>query len=115
MGYNQPKPLNGFKASMSDGAALDMPAAVGWMRERYRHLPLGYVGHSFRGQALGLLQNNTEVSRALLIAAQAGYWKLMTAPERERRYVMLNLAGRPITRLLGDPPANTALGVEQPK
>jgi len=115
MGYNQPKPLTGFKASMTDWAALDMTAAVGWMRERYRDLPLGYVGHSFGGQALGLLQNNTEVSRALLIAAQAGYWKLMTAPERYRVYVMLNLVGMPITWLLGYAPGKMGLGEDLPK
>jgi len=65
---------------MSDWAALDVTAAVAWMRERYKALPLNYVGHSFGGQALGLLPNNTEISRALFIAAQAGYWKLMAAP-----------------------------------
>ncbi len=42
------------------------------MRERYKAMPLAFVGHSFGGQALGLIPNNTEVSRALLIAAQAG-------------------------------------------
>ena len=115
MGYNQPKPLNGFKASMSDWAALDMTAAVGWMRERYRHLPLGYVGHSFGGQALGLLPNNTEVSRALLVAAQAGYWKLMTSPERYRVFVMLNFVGLPLTRLLGYAPGRMGLGEDLPK
>jgi len=31
---NKPKSLTGFKASMSDWAALDITAAVGWMRER---------------------------------------------------------------------------------
>ena len=66
VGYNQPKSLVGFKASMADWAALDVTAAVAWMRERYKKLPLTYVGHSFGGQALGLLANNTEVSRALL-------------------------------------------------
>ena len=50
---------------MSDWAALDVTAAVAWMRERYHNLPLSYVGHSFGGQALGLLPNNAEVSRAL--------------------------------------------------
>jgi pimeloyl-ACP methyl ester carboxylesterase len=94
-GYNQPKSLVGFKASMSDWAALDVTAAVAWMRERYKALPLNYVGHSFGGQALGLLPNNTEVSRALLIAAQAGYWKLMASPERYRVYAMLNFVGTP--------------------
>src|SRR5882762_4637184 len=115
VGYNQQKSLVGFKASMSDWAALDVAGAVAWMRERYRHLPLGYVGHSFGGQALGLLPNNSEVSRALLIAAQAGYWKLMTAPERYRVYVMLNLVGMPITRLLGYAPGKMGLGEDLPK
>ena len=109
-GYNQPKSLIGFKASMSDWAALDVTAAVAWMRERYRNLPLNYVGHSFGGQALGLLANNTEVSRALLIAAQAGYWKLMASPERYRVYVMLNFVGTPLTRLLGYAPGWSGLG-----
>src|SRR5713226_2608325 len=99
VGYNQPRSLVGFKATMSDWAALDVTAAVAWMRERYKTLPLNCVGHSFGGQALGLLPNNGEVSRALLIAAQAGYWKLMATPERYRVYAMLNFVGTPLTRL----------------
>src|SRR6266478_3754193 len=114
-GSRRPRSLAGFKAGMSDWAALDVTAAVNWMRERYRHLPLGYVGHSFGGQALGLLPNNAEVSRALLIAAQAGYWKLMTPPERYRVYVMLNFVGMPITRLLGYAPGQIGLGEDLPK
>jgi predicted alpha/beta hydrolase len=114
-GYNQPRSLVGFKASMSDWAALDVTSAVDWMRERYHQLPLGYVGHSFGGQALGLLANNTEVSRALLIASQAGYWKLMASPERYRVYAMLNFVGLPLTRLLGYMPGWTGLGEDLPK
>ena len=45
---------------MADWAAKDVTAAVIWMRERYHNLPLAYVGHSFGGQALGLLPNNAE-------------------------------------------------------
>jgi predicted alpha/beta hydrolase len=115
VGYNQPKSLVGFKASMSDWAALDVAAAVAWMRERYKNLPLNYVGHSFGGQALGLLPNNSEVSRALLIAAQAGYWKLMASPERYRVYAMLNFVGTPLTRLLGYAPGWSGLGEDLPK
>jgi predicted alpha/beta hydrolase len=114
-GYNQQKSLVGFKASMSDWAALDVTAAVAWMRERYKALPLNYVGHSFGGQALGLLANNTEVSRALFIAAQAGYWKLMAAPERYRVYAMLNFVGAPLTRLIGYTPGWSGLGLDLPK
>jgi predicted alpha/beta hydrolase len=115
IGYNQPRSLVGFKASMSDWAALDVAAAVAWMRERYKDLPLNYVGHSFGGQALGLLPNNSEVSRALLIAAQAGYWKLMASPERYRVYAMLNFVGIPLTRLLGYAPGWSGLGEDLPK
>jgi predicted alpha/beta hydrolase len=115
VGYNQVKSLVGFKASMSDWAALDTTAAVAWMRERYKNLPLTYVGHSFGGQALGLLANNTEVSRALLIAAQAGYWKLMASPERYRVYALLNFVGTPLTRLLGYTPRWGGLGEDLPK
>jgi predicted alpha/beta hydrolase len=115
VGYNQPRSLVGFKASMSDWAALDVTAAVGWMRERYRNLPLSYVGHSFGGQALGLVPNNTEVSRALLIAAQAGYWKLMASPERYRVYAMLKFVGTPLTRLLGYAPGWSGMGEDLPQ
>jgi len=74
-----------------------------------------YVGHSFGGQALGLLPNNGEISRALLIAAQAGYWKLMASPERYRVYLMLNYVGAPLTRLLGYAPGWSGLGEDLPK
>ncbi len=115
VGYNQLKSLVGFKATMSDWAALDAAAAVAWMRERYKALPLNYIGHSFGGQALGLLPNNTEVSRALFIAAQAGYWKLMASPERYRVYAMLNFVGLPLTRMLGYAPGWAGLGADLPK
>ena len=115
VGYNQPKSLVGFKASMSDWAALDVTAAVRWMRERYTTLPFAYVGHSFGGQALGLLANNTEVKRALLVAAQAAYWKLIVSPERYRIYAMLNFVGTPLTRLLGYMPGWAGFGQDLPK
>jgi len=114
-GYNQPKSLVGFKASMSDWAAQDVTSAVLWMRARYKALPFAYVGHSFGGQALGLLPNNAEISRALLIAAQAGYWKLMASPERFRVYAMLNFVGAPLTRALGYMPGWAGLGEDLPK
>ena len=114
-GYNRPKSLVGFKASMSDWAAQDVTAAVSWMRERYKALPFAYVGHSFGGQALGLLPNNSEISRALFIAAQAGYWKLMTVPERYRVYAILNFVGVPLTRSLGYLPGKAGLGIDLPK
>ena len=113
--YNQPRSLVGFKASMADWAAKDIASSVQWMRERYGNLPLTYVGHSFGGQALGLLPNNKEISRALFIAAQAGYWKIMASPERYRVYAMLNFVGVPLTKMLGYMPGWAGLGMDLPK
>ena len=114
-GYNKPKSLVGFNATMTDWATLDIAAAVRWMRDRYNTLPLTYVGHSFGGQTLGLLPNNNEIPRALLIAAQLGYWKLMASPERYRVYAMLNFVGPPVTRLFGYAPGWTGIGEDLPK
>ncbi|MEH2469801.1 putative alpha/beta hydrolase [Nitrobacteraceae bacterium AZCC 2161] len=114
-GYNQPKSLVGFKASMSDWAALDVTAAVAWMRERYKTMPLTFVGHSFGGQALGLIPNNSEVARALLVAAQAGTWRLMTSPERYRIYALLKFVGVPLTQAVGYTPGKIGLGLDLPK
>src|SRR5260370_19407923 len=95
---------------MWDWAARAATGAVDGMGERSDALPLGYVGHSFVGQALGLLPNNAEVSRALLIASQAGYCKLMSLPERYRVYTMLNFFGLPLTHFLGFAPGGMGIG-----
>jgi predicted alpha/beta hydrolase len=115
VGYNQPKSLVGFKASMSDWAALDVTAAVRWMRERYNTLPLNYVGHSFGGQALGLIENNSDISRALLVASQAATWKLMTQPENFRVYAFMNFIGVPLVHVLGYAPGWVGIGEDLPK
>ena len=57
-GYNQPKSLVGFKASMSDWAAQDVTSAVAWMRERYQarcRSPMSAIPSAAR--RLGLLPN----------------------------------------------------------
>jgi predicted alpha/beta hydrolase len=115
VGYNQPKSLAGFNASMSDWAARDVTAAVRWMRERYTTLPFAYVGHSFGGQALGLIDNNAEVSRAVLVAAQAATWRLMTAPEKYRVFAFMNYIGVPLAYMLGYAPGWAGIGEDLPK
>jgi predicted alpha/beta hydrolase len=58
-------------ARMRDWALLDAAAAA-------RHLGTGeiaVVGHSFGGQALGLLPEPGRIAAALLVGAQSGYWR----------------------------------------
>ncbi len=115
VGGSRPADLMGFKASLADWAAKDTAAAVNWLRERYPSLGLAYVGHSFGGQALGLIPNNTQVQRALLIAAQAGTWRLIASPEKYRIYALLNLVMRPLTLVKGYAPGQLGLGEDLPK
>ncbi len=62
--------LRKMTARMRDWALLDAAAAL-------RHLPgdVLVVGHSFGGQALGLLPEAERIRGALLVGAQSGYWR----------------------------------------
>src|SRR5262249_34312062 len=56
-GGSRPASLRGFPARMRDWAALDVAAAIDHMRTVWPTLPLAVAGHSFGGQALGLVPN----------------------------------------------------------
>lgn len=114
IGGSRPSSLKGFAATMSDWAVLDVASTVTWMRGRYKGMPLAVVGHSFGGQAIGLLPNNDMIARSLLVSAQAGHWALMTPPENFRAYAMMKYVGRPITRLLGYTPGKLGIGEDLP-
>ena len=114
VGDSRPKSLVGFPARMRDWAALDVAAAVEHLRTRWPALPLAAVGHSFGGQAIGLLPNNAVISRTLMIAAQAGYWRLFHRPENYRVLAMLN-AGRLVTHAFGYTPGWSGIGEDLPK
>lgn len=116
VGRSRPASLKGFDARMRDWADLDATAAVDFAAALNPGKPLVYVGHSFGGQALGLLPNNTKVSRALLVASQVGYWRyVMGAFERYRVYAMLRFLGPALVNTLGYLPAGVGLGDGVPR
>src|SRR5690348_14590136 len=61
IGGSRPLSLRGFSARMRDWALLDLQAAVDFAAGRAGGKPLFFIGHSFGGQALGLLPNNQQV------------------------------------------------------
>jgi predicted alpha/beta hydrolase len=116
IGGSRPKSLRGFSGRMRDWAALDVTPAVDFAAALNPGKPLVYVGHSFGGQALGLLPNNNKVSRALLVASQVGYWRyVVPAAERYRVYLLLRFIGPAIVRTLGYLPAGIGLGDGLPR
>ena len=114
IGGSRPASLRGFECRMRDWAALDLSAAVDFAA-REAASPLLYVGHSYGGQALGLLPNNGKVERALFVAAQVGYWRLFPSPKKWRVWFMLNVAGPAVARILGYVPGRLGIGEDLPK
>jgi predicted alpha/beta hydrolase len=115
-GGSRPPSLRGFEARMRDWAALDVAGAVDHVRGVWPALPLFVVGHSFGGQAVGLVPNNSEIARALLVAAQSGYWRhYLTALERWRVWTMFRLVVPPVARALGYAPGRLGTGEDLPR
>lgn len=112
---SRPQSLKGFAARMRDWADLDITAAIDHMRSVWPDVPLAVVGHSFGGQGFGLVPNNSDVDRALLVAAQAGHWRLLAAPERYRVYALMNLVGGPVARMVGYMPGRLGIGEDLPR
>jgi predicted alpha/beta hydrolase len=110
VGASRPASFKGFEARMRDWAELDTVAAVDFAAALQPGKPLVYVGHSFGGQALGLVPNNSKVSRALLVASQAGYWGYLAGAEKYRAYFMLRFVAPPVVRLYGYLPPGVGLG-----
>ncbi|HET9768069.1 MAG TPA: alpha/beta fold hydrolase [Thermoanaerobaculia bacterium] len=95
-GGSRPDSLRGFHATMMDWATLDFGGVLDWARANAGGRPLLAVGHSFGGQALGLLAG-AEARRggdgdtaapwrgfagAVTVAAQSGYWRHWPRPQR---------------------------------
>jgi len=60
------------EARMRDWALLDAAAAMAYL-EPFPKILL--VGHSFGGQALGLLPAQERIAAALVVGSQSGYWR----------------------------------------
>jgi predicted alpha/beta hydrolase len=116
IGGSRPESLRGFPGRMRDWASLDVAPVVDFAASLNPGKPLVYVGHSFGGQALGLLPNSNKVSRALLVASQVGYWRyVVPATERYRVYILLRFVGPLIVRTLGYLPGGIGLGDGLPR
>jgi predicted alpha/beta hydrolase len=73
IGRSRPPSLRSMNARMRDWALLDAAAAFSYLAKDYSKLLL--VGHSFGGQAIGLLPAPERIAAALAVGSQSGYWK----------------------------------------
>jgi len=114
-GGSRPPSLRGFSARMRDWAAQDVAGAIDHARRTWPDFPLLTVGHSFGGQAVGLVPNNNEISRALLVASQSGYWRYYRGLEKYRVWVLFRLLVPPLASIAGYVPGSKiGLGEDLP-
>ena len=77
IGGSRRRPVRGFPASLSDWGARDVEGVLAWAAGRStRHRRLVVVGHSVGGQILPLAPSHRRLDAILLVAPQAGWWRL---------------------------------------
>lgn len=88
---------------MRTWAEQDLAAAIN--AASAHGLPVGLVGHSFGGQALGLADNNTQVAAFVGISAQSGYWRNWRGIHRPKMWATMHLVLPVVSAVTGDLPA----------
>ena len=115
VGASRPDSLRGFSATMSDWAELDARSVLGHVRERFGDSPLFWLGHSFGGQALGLIDDAREVTGAVLVGSQFGDLSFWPLPDRLKLSVLLGGLLPAVTRGFGYLPGAIGVGEDLPK
>ena len=67
--------LRKLRARMRDWAELDAAGALDFLEKNFSHTRILAVGHSFGGQAFGLLPGHQSLPGALAVGAHSGYWR----------------------------------------
>lgn len=101
MGASAQRPLADDPARMSDWGRLDMPAALGWLADRYPTLPAATLGHSVGGQLIGAMDNAARARAHVMIATSTGYWRRQRLPFRYQALIFWKLYGPLMLRHLG--------------
>lgn len=83
-GDSAPARLRGYRASLTDWAEHDLPAAAQALFDRWPQAEPVYLGHSLGGQLFGWLERPERFARLVTVAAGNGYWRL-NAPAVRRK------------------------------
>lgn len=114
IGRSRQGDLRASTARMRDWALLDGAAAFGFLTRSHENVLA--VGHSFGGQALGLLPQPEAISAALVVGSQSGYWKNWPALGRLWMWPVTHFALPFVSRLRGYFPASRlGFGEDLPK
>jgi predicted alpha/beta hydrolase len=101
-----------LRARMQDWALLDAAAALAYLSPH----KVSVVGHSFGGQALGLLPDAQRIAAAVIVGSQSGYWRNWPLLGRAWMWPATHFALPGVANLLGYFPAKRlGFGEDLPK
>lgn len=108
--------IRSVNAGMRDWALLDCAAAFRFLDENFSEQKLLAVGHSFGGQAFGLLPRPERIAAALTVGSQSGYWKHWPPLGRAWMWPATHIGLPLVPRLLGYfPGSRLGFGEDLPK
>jgi predicted alpha/beta hydrolase len=113
IGRSRPQLLGGFEATMTDWAKRDARALVQYATSNWAE-PLVFVGHSFGGQLIGLVDEARDAHGALLVGTQLGWYGHWPALDRLRLAAIWRVVVPALTRVYGFQPGRFGLGVDLP-
>ncbi len=113
---SRPADLKGFHATARQWAEEDMAGALAWAKARYPQAEIVLIGHSFGGQAAGLLPDLSRVRAMVTISAQSGYWRLQPGFEKVKVWFYVHIVFPSLCALYGYLPwSRFARGEDLPK
>lgn len=105
IGRSRPAKLRGFKASMRDWAEKDISGALDYLGRATHGARIIGIGHSFGGQAFGIVPGNERYVAVVTVGVQSGYWKHWRGAGRAGMWLVTHVVLPAMSRLCGYVPA----------
>ncbi len=99
IGRSLSQDIRRLDARMRDWALLDAPGVMDFFQQGNKKLYA--IGHSFGGQALGLLPRPESIRAAFVVGSQSGYWRNWPPLGRAWMWPATHVMLPAISRLLG--------------
>jgi len=105
IGRSRPAKLRGFKARMRDWAEKDIGGALDYLARATHGARIIGIGHSFGGQAFGIVPGNERYVAVMTVGAQSGHWKHWRGSAKVGMWFLTHVLLPGVSRLNGYFPA----------
>lgn len=82
IGGSRREPHRALRSGMGDWGRLDAAGALDFLERAAPGARLAAVGHSFGGQAIGIIPGNERINALLTVGSQSGYWRHWSGASR---------------------------------